>query len=154
LIKVRLALYQPEIPQNLGSILRVCTCFDLFIDVIDPCGFAFSSRRLKRSGMDYMLYSRVKRYEDCATFIRVSIFLGRRLVGVDAEGFFSLENFRFKDGDTLVMGSESSGLPYRLKKVLQSSVYIPMCGGSRSLNLAVSTSIVLSLALYKLNKFP
>ena len=149
---LRLALYQPEIPQNTGTILRMSACLGVPVDIIEPCGFSFSERRLKRAGMDYVFHSKITRHVDWKSFVKKKSC--RRLVAVDLKGCFSLGSFSFSSTDIILMGKESNGLPDELLMEVDYSLHIPMLTGFRSLNLAVSVSMVLGVALYQLNKFP
>lgn len=151
---LRLALYQPEIPQNTGTLLRLGACLGLPVDVIEPCGFAFSERRLKRAGMDYAASAEVERHEDWEAFLKESKNPVRRLVAVDTKGTSSLKDFSFTLQDVLLMGRESDGLPEQALLDVECTLRIPMLPQFRSFNLAVSAAMVVGVALRQLNDFP
>lgn len=135
---MRIALYQPEIAGNVGAILRLAACFDVPVDIIEPCGFAFSDRSLKRAGMDYVAHVSVTRHPDWAAF--ESAVSGRRIL-LTTRGDTRLDAMRFAADDVLVMGSESSGVPAAVHDSVDQRVLIPIRHGMRSFNIAVATAI-------------
>lgn len=135
---MRIALYQPEIAGNVGAILRLAACFDVAVDIIEPCGFAFSDRALKRAGMDYATHVPVTRHADWAAF--ESSVPGRRIL-LTTHGDTRLDTMRFAADDVLVMGSESSGVPAEVHDRADHRVLIPIRQGMRSFNIAVATAI-------------
>lgn len=135
---MRIALYQPEIAGNVGAILRLAACFDVAVDIIEPCGFAFSDRALKRAGMDYAAHVPVTRHPDWAAF--ESSVTGRRVL-LTTRGDIRLDAMRFAADDVLVMGSESSGVPAEVHDRADHRVLIPIRQGMRSFNIAVATAI-------------
>lgn len=149
---MRIALYQPDIPQNCGTILRLAACFDVGVDIIEPCGFIFDDRRFKRAGMDYLNSANVQRHASWEHF-RAS---GdeRRLVLATTKSSCLHHEFVFQSGDTLLMGRESSGVPDIVSDYCDHKVKIAMSEHCRSLNVAVSTGIILSEALRQTNSFP
>ena len=151
---LRLALYQPEIPQNTGTLLRLGACLGLPVDIIEPCGFAFSERRLRRAGMDYAASAEVERHEDWDEFLKKTRSAKRRLVAIDTKGAFSLKDFSFSLEDVLLMGRESDGLPAQAMSDVDCTLRIPMLPQFRSFNLAVSAAMVVGVALRQLNGFP
>jgi tRNA (cytidine/uridine-2'-O-)-methyltransferase len=154
LTNLRLALYQPEIPQNTGTLLRLGACLGLPVDIIEPCGFAFSERQLRRAGMDYAASAEVERHEDWNGFLNNTRRAERRLVAVDTKGTFSLRDFSFSSSDVLLMGRESDGLPEQVLSDAECTLRIPMLPQFRSFNLAVSAAMVVGVALRQLNGFP
>ncbi|MES1199784.1 MAG: TrmH family RNA methyltransferase [Pseudomonadota bacterium] len=144
---MRLALYQPDIPQNLGAAIRLAACFGAPLEVIEPCGFPLTDKSLRRAALDYGDLARVER---CASLVD---FLGRparregRLVLVETDGAASLYDFAFATGDTLMLGRESAGSPPELYAAAATSVRIPMASNMRSLNVVVAAAIVLAEAL-------
>lgn len=149
---MRIALYQPDIAGNVGTILRMSACFDVPCDIIEPCGFAFSERALKRAGMDYVAGASVKRHPDWGAF---EANIGEsRLVLMTTKGSTSLTRFRFQPDDIILMGSESAGVPTMVHERANARVHIPMHPEFRSLNVAVSAGIALAEALRQTRQFP
>jgi tRNA (cytidine/uridine-2'-O-)-methyltransferase len=141
---MRLALYQPDQAGNVGSVLRTAACFGVAVDMIEPCGFAFSDRALKRVGMDYAEMAAVSRHAGWAAFEPA---LAGRLVLFTTRGDTPLAEARFEEADTLLFGSESRGAPEAVHERADLRVRIPQVGGTRSLNLAVAAGIGLAEAL-------
>lgn len=142
---MRLALYQPDQAGNVGTILRTAACFGVAVDLIEPCGFPFSDRALKRAGMDYAALADVTRHADWAAF---EAMLGGRLVlFTTAPGALPLPEARFEPTDTLLFGSESRGAPPEVHARADMRIRIPQADGTRSLNLAVAAGIGLAEAL-------
>ncbi len=135
---MRIALFQPEIPQNTGTILRLCACLNLGIDIIEPCGFIWNHPQFKRAVMDYLPHVHVRRFSDFEEF---KLAQEGRIIPCILEGETSYYAFSFASSDTILFGKESTGIPKELTKYL-SSIFIPMEGGLRSLNLATSVSMV------------
>jgi tRNA (cytidine/uridine-2'-O-)-methyltransferase len=134
---VRIALYQPEIAQNVGSIIRLGQCFDMPIDLIHPLGFVFSSKYLKRAGMDYIEKAEVAHFDDSDQFFKSRG--QQRIILFDTKGSTSLYDFQFLASDILLFGQESSGVPETVFEKVTYTIYIPIQG--RSLNLAMSCAI-------------
>jgi tRNA (cytidine/uridine-2'-O-)-methyltransferase len=141
---MRLALYQPDQAGNVGAVLRLAACLGVGVDLIEPCGFAFSDRALKRAGMDYLEVAAVTRHRGWAAF---ETTLEGRLVLFTTAGALRLPEARFEAGDTLLFGSESRGVPVEVHGRAEMRVRIPQVEGTRSLNLAVSAGIGLAEAL-------
>lgn len=135
---MRIALYQPDQAGNVGTILRLAACLGVAVDVIEPCGFPWSDRALKRAGMDYAEIANVTRHADWAAF---EAGLERRLVLFTTAGAERLPEARFEPGDTLLFGSESLGAPAGVHARADLRVRIPQASGTRSLNLAVAAGI-------------
>jgi len=131
-----IALYQPEIAQNVGSIIRLGQCFNLPIQLIHPLGFIFSSKHMKRAGMDYIEKAEVEHFDDFTQFHQNK---KGRLVLFDTKGKESLYNFAFQPSDILLFGQESKGVPDDVFAQCETSVFIPI--QDRSLNLAMSCAI-------------
>jgi tRNA (cytidine/uridine-2'-O-)-methyltransferase len=144
---VRLALYQPDIPQNLGAAIRLAACLGLALDVIEPCGFPLTDRALKRAALDYTEKARVTRHASFADFVAAPERAGGRLVLVETDGATSFQDFSFYTGDTLILGRESAGSPGELYAAAQASVRIPMVRGLRSLNVVTAAAVVLGEAM-------
>jgi len=149
---LRLAFYQPDIPQNTGTILRLCACLGVAVDVIEPAGFDMSDRALKRAGLDYLAHVDLLRHADWATF-RATRRPGR-LVLMTAHGATRLDAFAFEPGDTLLLGRESAGAPPEVHAAAEARVRIPMRQGLRSLNIAVAAALALGEALRQLRAYP
>ena len=141
---MRLALYQPDQAGNVGTILRLAACLGVAVDVIEPCGFPFSDRALKRAGMDYVEMAAVTRHPGWEAF---EARLQGRLVLFTTAGAAPLPEARFEPGDTLLFGSESRGAPETVHARAERRVRIPQVQGTRSLNLAVAAGIGLAEAL-------
>jgi tRNA (cytidine/uridine-2'-O-)-methyltransferase len=150
-MRVRLALYQPDQAGNVGTILRLAACLGTPVDLIEPCGFAFSDRALKRAGMDYVEIATVTRHSGWAAF---EAALGGRLVLFTTAGAAPLPEARFEAGDTLLFGSESRGAPPEVHARAELRVRIPQAPGTRSLNLAVAAGIGLAEALRQTGGWP
>jgi tRNA (cytidine/uridine-2'-O-)-methyltransferase len=142
---MRLALYQPDQAGNVGTILRTAACFGVAVDVIEPCGFPFSDRALKRAGMDYAAMVEVTRHADWAAF--EATLAGRLVLFTTAADALALPDARFAPHDVLLMGSESRGAPIEVHARAALRVRIPQAAGTRSLNLAVAAGIGLAEAL-------
>jgi len=136
---VRIALYQPDIPQNTGTILRLAACFGFPVDIIEPCGFALSDARMRRAGMDYIDHVDWSRHTSWERFLEQRT--SGRLVLLTTKADSSLLDFTFEADDTLLFGQESAGVPEEVHNRADARVSIPMQSGLRSLNLAVSASI-------------
>jgi tRNA (cytidine/uridine-2'-O-)-methyltransferase len=144
---VRLALYQPDIPQNLGAAIRLAACLGVALDIIEPCGFPLTDRALKRAALDYGDKARLCRHDSLASFRAAAERSGGRLVLVETDGAVSFQDFAFSSGDTLILGRESAGSPGELYAAAQTSVRIPMVRGLRSLNVITAAAIVLTEAM-------
>ncbi len=150
---MRLALYQPDIPQNTGTILRLAACLGVPVDVILPAGFDLSDRKLRRAGLDYLDHVTLERHADWAAFDTTRRAEGRRLVLLTTKGAVAHIDFAFQTGDTLLLGRESSGVPDLVHAAADARVRIPLQGGLRSLNIAVAAAVVLGEALRQTGGF-
>jgi len=150
---MRVALYQPDIAGNVGTVLRLGACFDADIDIIEPCGFAFSDRALRRAGMDYAAFGRHRRHADWAAF-RASVAPDARIVLFTTAGATDLPLARFEARDVLLFGSESAGVPADIHALADLRVRIPLAPAARSLNVAVAAGIGLAEALRQTDGFP
>lgn len=148
---MRIALFQPDIAGNVGTILRLAACFGVAVDIIEPCGFPFSDRALRRAGMDYAAAADVARHVDWDAF-RGSI--RGRLVLLTTHGGRRLPDARFQGDDILLMGSESAGVPPFVHDAAALSVRIPLRPGFRSLNVAVAAGIALAEAMRQTGTLP
>ncbi len=144
---MRLALYQPDIPQNLGAALRLCACLGVPLDVIEPCGFPLTDSSLKRAALDYGDKAKVTRHASFTVFRTAPERTGGRLVLVETDGAVSFQDFSFSTGDTLLFGRESAGSPGELYAAAEASVRVPMVRGLRSLNVVTAAAVVLTEAM-------
>ncbi|HZZ31106.1 MAG TPA: tRNA (cytidine(34)-2'-O)-methyltransferase [Phenylobacterium sp.] len=151
---MRLALFQPDIPQNLGAALRLGACLDVPIDVIEPCGFPFSDAGVRRAAMDYGALADLTRHATWADFLGAPERKEGRLVLFTTKGASGLHGFSFLPGDTLLFGRESAGAPEEVHAAADARLFIPLAPGARSLNLTVSAAIALSEGLRQINGFP
>lgn len=149
---MRLALFQPEIPQNVGTLLRLGACLNVPVDVIEPCGFLLSDKRMKRAGMDYMQYVDWTRHSSWDDFQQK--YTGQRRIALDVKGEMAHHNFSFHSDDILLLGQEGDGLPDSVFNACDARVVIPMCSNVRSLNVAVAGAMVLNEALRQTQQFP
>lgn len=151
---MRIALYQPDIAGNVGTIIRLAACWQVPLEIIMPCGFPASDTQLRRAAMDYAAAAAVTRHADWASF-RASCLTGRaRLVALSARGSVRLPDARFTPDDVLLMGRESAGLPPEILAQSDLTVRIPMVPGARSLNLALATGIALAEVLRQTESYP
>lgn len=149
---VRLALYQPDIPQNTGNMLRTAAGLGVPVDLIGPLGFVFDDKRLKRAGMDYLKRADVVRHASWEAFREG---LGaRRLLLLTTRGETAYTAFEFRPGDVILMGRESEGVPATVRAAAAARLRIPLRAGLRSLNVAAAAAMVLGEALRQLNGFP
>ena len=147
-------MYQPEIAGNLGTILRTCACLNVAVDIIEPCGFPFSDRSLKRAGMDYFEHARYTRHADWEAF-RASVDSRKtRIILLSSKATEPHYGFAYRDDDILLFGSEGSGVPLTIQQQCDDRITIPMKPGMRSLNLAVSAGMALGEALRQTGQFP
>ncbi|MVA99503.1 tRNA methyltransferase [Nitratireductor sp. CAU 1489] len=137
----RLALYQPDIPGNTGAILRLGACVGMAVDVIGPAGFDLSDRALKRAGMDYLAMAALTRHDDWAAFAARREAEGRRLVLFTARATLLYTHLAFRSDDILLFGRESAGVPDHVHEAADARVLVPMPGGGRSLNLALTAAM-------------
>jgi tRNA (cytidine/uridine-2'-O-)-methyltransferase len=148
---VRLALYEPDIPQNAGSMMRLGAALGVGIDLIEPCGFLLSDRNFRRAGMDYLKSADIRRHESWARF-RES--LQNRLILLTTAGDTAYAGFAFQPGDTLLVGRESAGVPPQVHDAADARLLIPMAAGLRSLNVGHAAAMVLGEALRQTSLFP
>ena len=150
---MRIALFEPDIPQNTGSILRLGACLGIEIDIIEPTGFLFDDKKFKRSSMDYIKYVKYKKHLEWIEFYNWSIKNNFRLILATTKTKKSFINYKFKINDILLFGSESAGVPDFVHDNVNDKITIPMVEGLRSLNLSSSVSIIISEACRQLNFF-
>ena len=140
-----IALYQPDIPQNTAAIIRLCTCFDVTLEIIEPCGFRLNDKRLKRVAMDYMDKSKIVIYKSYEYFLKKK--KNSRVILMTTKAKKKYNNFRFKKKDTLLFGRESEGVPKVVHDQSYENLKIPLKKNSRSLNIGMAVAITLAEAL-------
>jgi tRNA (cytidine/uridine-2'-O-)-methyltransferase len=148
---MRIALFQPDQAGNVGAILRTAACLGVPVDIIEPCGFPWSDRALRRAGMDYAELAQVRRHSDWDAF---EAQLVGRLVLLTTAGDTCLGEEQFRAGDVLLMGSESAGAPEQVHARAGLRVRIPLVPGTRSLNIAVAAGIALAEGLRQTRQWP
>lgn len=150
--KLRIALYQPDIAGNTGTILRMAACLGLAVDLIEPAGFDISDRSLKRAGMDYLEMAALTRHIDFDRFENWRRGEGRRLVLLSTKAALPYTDFAFRAGDIVMLGRESAGVPDHVHDLADERLIIPMPGGGRSLNVALSAAMVAGEALRQIGQ--
>lgn len=150
----RLALYQPDIPQNAGALLRLGACLDFAIDVIEPCGFIWDEKRMRRAGMDYVALVEVTRHMSWNAFRETATRTGRRVVLMSTKASERLDRFTFTPNDIIMVGRESAGVPDTVADAADARVRIPLMPSARSLNVAMAAAMAMAEALRQLNAFP
>lgn len=148
---MRLALFQPDIPQNAGAMMRLAACLEIALDIIEPAGFALSDRRLRRAGMDYLEHLDFTRHDSWQVFLAAP--RGRLILLTTQAKITHLEP-AYRPDDTLLVGRESAGVPPDVHAAADLAVAIPMARGLRSLNVALSAAMVLGEAMRQTRQFP
>ncbi|MFP3943864.1 MAG: tRNA (cytidine(34)-2'-O)-methyltransferase [Alphaproteobacteria bacterium] len=151
---MRLALYQPDIPQNTGTLIRLGACLGAAVDIIGPCGFPVSDKALKRAALDYADAADIRHHRSWSAFLEAPERRAGRLVLLTTQARRHYTEERYGPGDTLLLGSESAGAPPFVHDAADSRVRIPLRPGLRSLNVAVAASMVLGEALRQTGGFP
>jgi tRNA (cytidine/uridine-2'-O-)-methyltransferase len=141
----KIALYEPDIPQNTAAIIRTCACLGAKLEIIEPCGFLLTDRRFKRVVMDYMDFEQIEFYQSSDKFFEAK--KNQRIVLMTTKGSISYTNFKFNSEDTILFGRESAGVPESVHKLIKNRLKIPMNENARSLNIASSVAIVLAESL-------
>jgi tRNA (cytidine/uridine-2'-O-)-methyltransferase len=150
---LRLALFEPDIPQNTGALLRLAACFAVPVDLIEPLGFLLDDRRLRRAALDYAARATICRHASWPAFL-AKRDARSRLVLLTTGGDISLYRFAFAAADTLLLGRESAGVPDFVHRAAFARVAIPLQAGARSLNVALAGAIALAEALRQTGGFP
>ncbi len=150
---MRLALFQPDIPQNLGAAIRLCACLGVFLDVIEPCGFPLSDRTLKRAALDYADEARIRLHRSWEDFRREPERRSGRLVLFTTRAAIPYTEFAFAPGDTLLFGRESAGVPDEGHAAADARLVIPLRPGLRSLNVVTAAAMALGEALRQTGGF-
>ena len=141
----KIALYEPDIPQNTAAIIRTCACLGAKLEIIEPCGFLLSDKRFKRVVMDYMDYSQIEFYQSSEKFFETK--KKQRIILMTTKGPINYTKFKFKHDDTILFGRESAGVPEKIHKLIKHRLKIPINKSVRSLNVASSVAIVLAESL-------
>lgn len=150
-------MFQPDIPQNTGTLLRLGACLDIELDIIEPCGFIFSERTLKRAGMDYLDMVRYRRHHSWEHFLQYRAEHPEeygRIVLLTTHASEPYYNFEFRPNDIILMGGESAGVPEEVHQTADARLLIPMNHNARSINVAVSAVMVVGECLRQVNGFP
>ena len=144
-IRPKIALYEPDIPQNTASIIRTCSCLGADLEIIKPCGFLFTDKRFKRVAMDYMEFDKIKFYKNDEEFFNAK--KKQRIILITTKGIKEYTKFKFRVNDTILFGRESAGVPIKVHQKVNEKLKIPMVKNKRSLNLASSVAIILAESL-------
>ncbi len=150
----RLALYQPDIPQNTGTMLRFAACMGVAVDIVEPAGFDVSDRNFRRAGLDYLDLVEIRRHRSFTAFEEWRRGDGRRLVLATTKGAQPYTAFAFEPGDVLLMGRESAGVPDEVHEAADARLLIPMRPGLRSLNVAMAAAMIVAEALRQTGTMP
>ena len=141
----KIALFEPDIPQNTAAIIRTCSCLGAKLEIIEPCGFLLNDKRFKRVVMDYMDESEIKFYQSLNDFFKAK--KNQRIVLMTTKASISYTKFKFDKNDTILFGRESAGVPENIHKIIKNRLKIPMKKNMRSLNIASSVAIILAESL-------
>ena len=142
---LKIALYQPDIPQNTAAIIRLCACFKTRLDIIEPCGFLLNDKKFKRVSMDYINNCEIKSYINFQEFMKNRN--NERIILMTTKAKNKYHNFKFNNNDTILFGRESAGVPKKIHQIVDQKLVIPIQKNTRSLNIVSSVAIVLSEAL-------
>ena len=145
----KIALYEPDIPQNTASIIRTCSCLGAGLEIIEPCGFLLNDKRFKRVVMDYMDIKEIKFYGNLSEFLDAKN--DQRIILMTTKAKDKYTNFKFKKNDTILFGKESAGVPNKIHKLIKYKLKIPMIEKKRSLNLSTSVAITISEFIRQIN---
>ncbi len=152
---MRLVLFEPDIPQNTGALLRLGACLGVAVDIVEPCGFLFDDKRLRRAGMDYLEAVEMVRHRSWRAYRATARnATPGRLVLLTTRGATRYTDFAFRPSDNLLLGRESAGVPAAVRAEADAHLLIPMGGGIRSLNVALAAAMVLGEALRQTGLFP
>ena len=142
---LKIALYEPDIPQNTAAIIRTCACLGAQLEIIEPCGFLLNDKRFKRVVMDYMEEENIKFYKSSSDFFKSK--KNQRIILMTTKASISYTKFKFNENDTILFGRESAGVPESIHKLIKDRLKIPMKINKRSLNIASSVAIILAESL-------
>ena len=138
----KIALFEPDIPQNTAAVIRTCACLGAKLEIIEPCGFFLSDKRFKRVVMDYFNEKDIYFYKNAKDFFKSK--KDQRIILMTTKASVSYSSFNFKMNDTILFGRESAGVPEKIHKLVDNRIKIPLSSGKRSLNIASSVAIVLA----------
>ena len=141
----KIALFEPDIPQNTAAIIRTCACLGTKLEIIEPCGFLLTDKRFKRVVMDYMDEKNITFYQSSDDFFKSK--KNQRIILMTTKASISYTKFKFEKNDTILFGTESAGVPERIHKIVKDRLKIPMKNNMRSLNIASSVAIILAESL-------
>ena len=142
---LKIALFEPDIPQNTAAIIRTCACLGAKLEIIEPCGFLLSDKRFRRVAMDYVNERDIKFYKSADDFFRYKE--NQRIILMTTKASISYTKFKFNSNDTILFGRESAGVPVNVHKLIKNKLKIPMKNNKRSLNIASSVAIILAESL-------
>ena len=142
---IKIALFEPDIPQNTAAIIRTCACLGVKLEIIEPCGFLLTDKRFKRVVMDYLNEEDIKFYQSIDDFFKTKD--NQRIVLMTTKASVNYHSFKFKKGDTILLGRESAGVPEKIHKLIKNRLKIPMEKNKRSLNIASSVAIIVAESL-------
>jgi len=145
ILRPKIALYEPDIPQNTAAIIRTCACLGVKLEIIEPCGFLLNDKRFKRVVMDYMDWDKIDIYQSSEKFFEAK--KNQRIVLMTTKASVSYTKFKFKKNDTILFGRESAGVPESVHQLINDRLKIPMSEDTRSLNIASSVAIILAESL-------
>ncbi len=145
----KIALFEPDIPQNTAAIIRTCACLGVELEIIEPCGFLLNDRRFKRVVMDYMDNKMIRFYQSFDRFYKNKE--NHRIVLMTTKAPISYTKFKFEKSDTILFGRESAGVPEKVHKLIKNKLKIPMKNNKRSLNVSSSVAIILAESLRQTN---
>jgi tRNA (cytidine/uridine-2'-O-)-methyltransferase len=151
---MRLALFQPDIPQNVGAMMRLCACLGITMDIIEPCAFALNDKSMKRAALDYGPLGTVQRHPSWEDFLAAPERTEGRLVLMTTKSAAPYVDFAFAAGDTLLMGRESAGAPEAVHAAAQARLFIPIRAETRSLNITTAAAMALGEALRQTRLMP
>ena len=146
-LRPKIALYEPDIPQNTAAIIRTCSCLDVMVEIIEPCGFMLNDKRFRRVVMDYLDEKMIRFYKNYNDFFRIKKKEKERIVLMTTKASTSYSNFKFNVTDTILFGRESAGVPEKIHKLVDKRLKIPLSLKKRSLILASSVAITLAESL-------
>ena len=144
-LRPKIALYEPDIPQNTAAIIRTCACLGAELEIIEPCGFLLSDKRFKRVVMDYMDWDKINIYQSSEKFFEAK--KNQRIILMTTKASVSYTKFKFEKNDTILFGRESAGVPESVHQLINDRLKIPMSEDTRSLNIASSVAIILAESL-------
>ena len=149
ILRPKIALYEPDIPQNTAAIIRTCACLGAKLEIIEPCGFHLSDKRFKRVVMDYMDWDKINIYQSSDKFFEAK--KNQRIVLMTTKASVSYTEFKFEKNDTILFGRESAGVPEKIHKLIKNRLKIPMKNNKRSLNISSSVAIILAESFKQIN---